>query len=180
MARSLNATESAVARWLELSATTGIVRALPELAAADAAGATRKTSPVRVHVADSGLLHTLLGVETGRQLEASPLRDASWRAFALGTIVDRLGAHAAECWHAAAPGGGAVDLVVVRGEQRLGFVLAPGELPASLAPWREAPAALDLARLSVVHAGERRGTLAAKIAALPLARAPAELAPLAE
>lgn len=177
MARSLNASESAVARWLELSATTGIVRALPALAAADA---PRKAAPLRVHVADSGLLHTLLGVETARQLEASPLRDASWRAFALGAIVDRLGALAAECRHAAAPGGGAVDLVVVRGERRLGFVLAPGEPPADLAPWREAPAALDLARLFVVHAGERRGTLAAKIAALPLARVPAELAPLAE
>lgn len=183
MARSLNASESAVARWLELSATTGIVRALPALraaGAAGAAGAARKASPVRVHVADSGLLHTLLGVETGRQLEASPLRDASWRAFALAAIVDRLGAHAAECWHAAAPGGGAVDLVVVRGERRLGFVLAPGEPPADPAPWREAPAALDLARLFVVHAGERRGTLAARIAALPLARVPADLAPLAE
>ena len=68
----------------------------------------------RIYVADSGLLHTLLGVETEQDLRAHPKVGASWEGFALEQVVRQLKARPEECYFWSVHSGPELDLLVVR------------------------------------------------------------------
>lgn len=50
----------------------------------------------KVHVADTGILHTLLGIESRDDLLAHPKMGASWEGFVLSEVVSDLGARPEE------------------------------------------------------------------------------------
>ena len=49
----------------------------------------RQVKAPKVYVADSGILHTLLDIQTTRDLEGHPKVGASWEGFLLDTVVAR-------------------------------------------------------------------------------------------
>ena len=76
---------------------------------------------------DSGLLHTLLGLETEDDLRGHPVFGASWEGFALEQVL-----HAYPGWkasHYRTATGVELDLVLEKGARRLAF-----EFKASSAP----------------------------------------------
>ena len=52
----------------------------------------------KVYVADSGLLHTLLGLDKPGNLRAHPKVGASFEGFVLERVIRRLGLRAREVW----------------------------------------------------------------------------------
>lgn len=44
----------------------------------------------KVYIRDSGMLHTLLGLETIEQIAGHPIYGASWEGFALETLLAQL------------------------------------------------------------------------------------------
>jgi uncharacterized protein len=131
-----------------------------------------------VYVADSGLLHTLLGLGTMEDLERHPKVGASWEGFAMGEVITRLGARPEQCFFWATHTGAELDLLVVQGTRRWGFEFKRTAVPRRTRSMHSALADLRLERLDVVYAGEQTFPLAANIRAVALSRLFEDLEPL--
>jgi predicted AAA+ superfamily ATPase len=138
----------------------------------------RQVRSPKVYLADSGLLHALLNLESRHDLEGHPKVGASWEGFALGEVLVRLGARPDESFFWATHAGAEIDLLVMRGRRRLGFELKRTEAPRLSPSIRSALADLELGRVDIVHAGEHTFPLAPRVRALSLSRLYEDLDPL--
>ena len=77
----------------------------------------------KLYIRDSGLLHYLLGISTDRQLLASPARGRSWEGYMVEQIEarERLERSGSQFFFYRTHTGTEVDLVIDRGQDRLGF-----------------------------------------------------------
>jgi predicted AAA+ superfamily ATPase len=123
-----------------------------------------------VYIADTGLLHTLLGIGSRDDLEGHPKVGASWEGFVLREIITRLGAREDECFFWATYGGAELDLLVVRGRQRLAFEIKRTTAPSTTRSIHAARETLALDTVFVVHAGEASFPLAEGCRAVAFAR----------
>jgi predicted AAA+ superfamily ATPase len=130
--------------------------------------ASRQVKAPKVYIADSGLLHGLLGLRHAQDLSVSPKVGASWEGFALGEVVAALDARPQECFHWAAHAGPELDLLVVRGNERRGFEFKLHSAPTLTRSMLAAKAALKLDRLQVVAPVDRGWELAEGIEVTPL------------
>ncbi|MCA9490273.1 MAG: ATP-binding protein [Myxococcales bacterium] len=126
----------------------------------------RQVRAPKVYVRDSGLLHALLGVADDDDLQGRPLVGASWEGFALGQVVRRLRARPHECYHWATHQGTELDLLVVRGQQRLGFEFKRTSTPQATRSMHIARDDLGLDRVDVVWPGAGTWPLGDRIRAV--------------
>ena len=124
----------------------------------------------------TGLLHTLLGIETLDDLMGHPKVGASWEALAIEEIVRRTGARPEQRWFWATHGGAELDLLVVQGRRR-GFAVKRTSEPRITPSMRISLRDLKLDELVVVHAGRDTFPMAPGIRAIQLHRLEAELGP---
>jgi len=130
----------------------------------------RQVRSPRVFITDSGLLHTLLGIRTHRDLLAHPKVGASWEGFVIEQITRALGAAPDECYFWSTYTGAELDLLVVRGTRRWGFEIKRTSAPSVTRSMRSALEDLKLKRIEVVHAGDRTFPLAPRIRAVAFSR----------
>lgn len=175
LARSFGVAHTTVQRYLDVLTETFMVRQLPSWH--ENVGKRQVKAP-KLFVRDSGMLHALLGLTTAREIAAHPKLGASWEGFAMSAVIARLGALPEECFFWATHSGAELDLLVVRGNRRLGFEFKRSSAPAVTKSMHVALQDLRLQRLWIVHAGERSFDLGPRLRALPLSRVPAELDPL--
>jgi len=175
LARSFGVAHTTVQRYLDVLTETFMVRQLPSWH--ENVGKRQVKAP-KVFVRDSGMLHALLGLTTAREIDTHPKVGASWEGFALGTVVSRLQAQPEECFFWATHSGAELDLLIVRGSNRLGFEFKRSTAPSVTKSMHVAMEDLRLRRLWVVHAGERAFDLTRQMRALPLSRVLEELKPL--
>ncbi len=175
-ARSFGVSDMTVRKYLDLLTATFVVRQLRPWS--ENVGKRLVKSP-KVYIADSGLLHSLLAIETRDHLERHPKVGASWEGFGIKAVVDRLRARWDECFFWATHAGAELDLLVVRGTKRLGFEFKRTVSPQATRSMRIALEDLKLTRLDVVHAGERTFPLTPRVRAVALARLLDDLQPLA-
>jgi predicted AAA+ superfamily ATPase len=164
-----------VHRYLDTLTAALVLRQLPPWF--ENLGKRQVKSP-KIYVADSGLLHTLLGVETAEDLERHPKVGASWEGFAMGEVMTRLSARPKQCFFWATHTGAELDLLVVQGNRRWGFEFKRTVAPRLTRSMHSALADLRLERLEVVHAGEQTFPIAANVRALALTRLLDDLEPL--
>ena len=62
-------------------------------------------------------------------LEAHPKSGASWEGFAIEQVIRQLGAEPSECFFWATHAGAELDLLIVRGQRRLGFEIQRTSAP---------------------------------------------------
>ena len=175
LARAFGVAHTTVQRWLDVLTETFMVRQLPPW---HANLAKRQVRSPKVYLRDTGLLHSLLDVHTTRELEGHPKIGASWEGFALGVVLDRLGARPGEAYFWATHAGAELDLLVVRGRTRIGFEFKRTAAPTISASMRTALADLKLQRLDVIHGGRETFPLAGRIRAIPLDQVAREIEPL--
>lgn len=175
LARSFGVSEPTVRRYLDLLTSALVLRRLQPWF--ENLGKRQVRSP-KVYVADSGLLHALLNLETREDLEGHPKVGASWEGFALCELSVRLGARPEESYFWATHAGAELDLLVVRGGRRLGFELKRTDAPRLTPSIRTALADLKLERLDMVHAGEHTFPLGERVRAVALGRLYEDLEPL--
>lgn len=130
----------------------------------------RQVKTPKVYIADSGLLHTLLGIKDRIDLERHPKCGASWEGFVLEHIIRRAGFRAEECFFWATHGGAEIDLFVIRGRERLGFEIKLTSSPRVTASMRSALEDLKLKQLCIIHAGEQTFQVDQRIKAVALSR----------
>jgi hypothetical protein len=175
LARAFGVAHTTVQRYLDVLTETFMVRQLPPW---HANLAKRQVRSPKVYLRDAGLLHTLLGVHTARDLEGHPKVGASWEGFALGVVLDRLGARPGEAYFWGTHAGAELDLLVVRGGTRLGFEFKRTSAPTITASMRRALADLRLQRLDLIHGGRETFPLSDRIRAVPLDRVWRDVSPL--
>jgi predicted AAA+ superfamily ATPase len=132
--------------------------------------AKRQVKAPKVYLADSGILHTLLGIETRDDLFEHPKVGASWEGFAIGEVVAHLDARPEECFFWGLHSGAELDLLIRRGQLRRGFELKLTSSPRVTPSMRSAVENLDLEELTVLHAGTESYPLAPRIRAVALSR----------
>ena len=165
------------ARFLVLgSASPELLRQLPPWT--ENIGKRVVKSP-KVYVADSGLLHTLLGIEKPGDLGAHPKVGASFEGFALEQVVRRFGLRPREAWFWATHSGAELDLLVTRGRRRLGFEFKRTDAPKLTRSMLAALDTLGLERIDVVHAGTHGYRMHEKVRAVPMGELLETLKPLA-
>lgn len=175
IARAFGVGESSVRRYLDLLTDALVLRQLPPW---HANVSKRQVRSPKVYVEDSGLLHALLGVESGNDLAGHPKVGASWEGFLVKEIVERLNARTEECFFWATHAGAELDLLVVSGQRRLGFEVKRTTAPRLTRSMAAVLEELDLERLDVIHAGERTFPLARKVRAVAAGELLKEVEPL--
>ena len=173
--RAFGVGHTIVRRYLDLLTSLFVVRQLPPWFENIA---KRQVRSPKVDVADSGILHTLLGLDSRDAVLSHPKVGASWEGFIVSEVITRLGAEPEQCYHWSTHSGAALDLLVVAGGSRYGFEVKRAEAPRLTPSMRSSVQTLKLARLDVVHAGSGRYALADGVRALPSAELKTALAPL--
>jgi uncharacterized protein len=107
LARAFAIAESTVRRYLDLLANTFMLRILQPWG--ENLGKRVVKAP-KVYIADAGLLHALLDIETSRDLDQHPKIGASFEGFALQEVVRVLGARPEQCAFWATYQGAELDL----------------------------------------------------------------------
>jgi predicted AAA+ superfamily ATPase len=172
LARAFAMSESSVRSYLDVLTQTFMIR---QLTPWYENLAKRQVRSPKVYLADSGVLHSLLGLATAAELERHPKVGASWEGFAIEQIVAALGVRRERCFFWASYQGAELDLLLeVRGK-RLGFEVKRTSVPKMTKSMRVALADLRLDRLDVVYDGEEVYELDRKVRALPMSRVFQEL-----
>jgi hypothetical protein len=166
-ARAFGVAHTTVQHYLDVLTETFMVRQLPPW---HENLSKRQVRSPKVYLRDTGLLHSLLGVLSLRDLERHPKVGASWEGFALDVVIDHLRARSGETYFWATHAGAELDLLIVRGKTRIGFEFKRTTSPAVTPSMRSALVDLHLDQLYLVHAGSETFRLAERVLAVPLSK----------
>jgi hypothetical protein len=151
LARALGVSDKTVSRYLDILEGTFMAFRLPPW---HANLGKREVKSPKVYVADSGILHTLLGVGGLNDLLAHPKCGASWEGFMLHEVIRRTGAQRGEVFFWGVHTGAELDLLIHRGGRRVGFEIKLTRSPKVTPSMRSAHDVLGLEQLYVVCHGE--------------------------
>ena len=176
IARSFGVSDATVRRYLDWLTSALVVR---QLRPWHENLRKRQVKAPKVYLTDTGVLHTLLGLDTAEAVQGHPQVGASWEWFAMSNAVARLGARwDTDAWFWRTHAGAEIDLVVVRGNRRLGFEVKRTSAPSVTPSMRIAAEDLRLERIDVIHAGKETFPLTANIRAVAARRIWADIDPL--
>lgn len=164
LARAFGVAQTTVRRYLDILTSALVVRQLQPWH--ENLGKRQVKSP-KVYLSDTGLLHHLLGIVEQEDLESHPKVGASWEGFVIHEIIRRTDVDAEACYFWGTHSGAELDLLVMKGSQRLGFEIKRTTAPRITASMRAACDSLKLDKLTVIHAGQHAFSLGEGIEALP-------------
>lgn len=174
--RAFGVSHTTVRRYLDLLTSVIVVRQLQPWFENIS---KRQVRSPKVYIADSGILHALLGLTGRADVTSHPKVGASWEGFVVQQIVQLLRAPSEQCFHWSTHTGAELDLLVLDGSRRHGFEVKRSEAPRLTRSMRSAVETLGLDNLDVVHAGTKRYQLAPRVRALPAVELATTLRPLA-
>nr|WP_249755832.1 ATP-binding protein [Microvenator marinus] len=163
LGRSLGLADNTVRSYIDILESTFMVRLLQPWFENIS---KRQVKSPKLYVSDSGIFHTLMGIDSWLGLQRHPKLGASWEGFTLMEVLRAYPRHQAYFW--ATHAGAELDLLLVRGEERLGFEFKRSDSPSTSKSMHIAIEDLQLDHLTVVHAGEATFPLAEKITAKSL------------
>lgn len=162
-ARSMGVSEPTVRRYLDVLTQTMMLR---QLTPWHANVGKRQVKAPKLYFRDSGLLHALLDIGSRDALLAHPRSGASWEGFALEQVLRMARPDEAYFW--ATHQGAELDLLMFKGNRRVGVEFKRADAPQVTRSMRIAIEDLKLDALYVVYPGEHRFPLGAGIEAVPL------------
>ena len=163
LARSMDASPTAINHYRDLLAGTFMIRVLPPWF--ENLGKRLVKSP-KVYLRDSGILHFLLGIEEANELPMHPRYGASWEGFALEQTLVALGPR--DAYFYATQRGAELDLLLLRRGRRWGFEFKCTDAPRTTRAMHVAIDDLGLEHLWVVYPGSVRYPITDRITAMPL------------
>lgn len=129
----------------------------------------RQVKAPKIYFRDSGIYHTLLGLESDEALLHHPKLGASWEGFAIEEIIRRESARPEEVYFWGTHNDAELDLLIVRNGKRIGYEIKYSSEPRITRAMRIAQEDLKLDALHLVYPGKRRTRLDAGIEALGFA-----------
>lgn len=130
----------------------------------------RQVRSPKIYIRDVGLLHSLLGIDDRRSLERHPKLGASWEGFVIHQIMESCGEDVGQ-WHFWATHSGAeLDLLWLRGSNRLGFEVKRTAAPSLSRSLMTAVKDLKIEHAFVIHAGDETFPLHERVTAISASR----------
>ena len=163
--RSMDIGVTAVNHYRDLLAGAFMLRVLPPWF--ENLGKRLVKSP-KVYLRDSGILHSLLGLDDPTGLPFHPIYGASWEGFALEQTLIAHGSDRAYFYRTQR--GAELDLMLLRGTKRWGFDFKCSDAPRTTKSMHIAIDDLGLEHLWVVYPGTMEYPLGGAITAWPLGR----------
>lgn len=168
-ARALGTSEPTARSYLDILSGAYMVRVLP---AWFENLKKRQLKAPKIYVRDSGLLHSILEIDTIDQLQGHPKIGASFEGFVIEQILALLGRHARTAHFWGTHGGAELDAIVTVGGLRHGFEIKLADAPGTTRSMRAALSDLRLEHLWVVYPGSESYDLDATITVTPAAMLP--------
>jgi uncharacterized protein len=162
---SLGMTHPTSRRYLDVLTGAYLVRQIPPF---HANTGKRLVKSPKVYIRDAGLLHALLGIRDRAELESHPALGSSWEGFAIEEVLRVAGDF--EAFFYGTYGGAELDLLLVRGERRLGFEFKVADAPRATKSMRVVQEDVALDHLYIVHPGRSSFPIDERTSALPLSR----------
>lgn len=126
----------------------------------------RQVKAPKVFLSDPGIFHALLNVKSMRDLEVHPKMGASWEGFVINQIINILDARPEECFYWAVHAQADVDLLIVRGREKIGFEVKRTSSPQLTASIQRSIKDLGLKKFFLIHAGEETFSLSPVVTAI--------------
>lgn len=164
LARALGSSEGTARNYLDILCGTYVARRLMPW---HTNLGKRELKAPKVYVRDSGLLHSLLGIKTRKELHSHPKLGASWEGFALEQVLALCGHEDTYFWGTHA--GAELDLLLFRNGKAYGVEFKVNDGPTMTKSLHIALNDLKLERAWIVHPGTKRYPVHEKVEALPLA-----------
>ena len=131
----------------------------------------RQVKAPKVYLTDTGLLHSLLRLDTESALLGHPGSGGSWEGFAMDEVVRILSVDWEDCHYWATHRGAEIDLLVFDGGRRIGVEFKRTSAPGMTRSMYSALADLKLDRIFVIVPGRDRFRLHERVEAVGLRRA---------
>lgn len=165
LARSMQVKEDTTRRYLDILTGAFMIRQLPPWF--ENTGKRVVKAP-KVYFRDSGILHTLLGLQTLAEVQSHPKLGLSWEGFALEEVI-RLAQAERDAYFYKTHSGAELDLLLIRRGKRYGFECKYEAAPRATRSMHVVMQDLRLDFLWVVYPGERSYLLSERIRVIPLA-----------
>lgn len=163
VAQSMGVSEPTIRRYLDTLTQTLMIRQLQPWH--ENLGKRQVKAP-KIYFRDTGLLHALIGVQDIAGLVTHPQSGASWEGFALEQVLRIAQPDQSYFW--ATHQGAELDLLMFKGQQRIGVEFKRADAPRVTTSMRIAMNDLKLDALYVVYPGLHRYKLADGVEAVPL------------
>ena len=167
-ARALGSSEGTARRYLDILTGAFTVRALPPWFANVR---KRQVRSPKIYLRDTGLLHTLLGLDTTAAVAGHPKVGASFEGFAIEQLAGAFHTRGLHFW--ATHGGAELDLLATLRGRHYGFECKLADAPGTTRSMRVALDDLELEHLFVVYSGDTAYPLDDRVSVLPIADIPA-------
>jgi len=162
-ARALGVSESTTRRHLDLLTDAFMIRQLQPY---HANLRKRQVKAPKIYLRDSGLLHSLLGIDSLKTLLTHPKVGASWEGFVIEQVLATEPHDEAFFW--ATHQGAEIDLLLRRGDALFGIECKRTDTPRLTPSIRNALDDLGLQRVLVLYPGTKRFPIADRVEAVPL------------
>jgi hypothetical protein len=162
-ARSLGTSEKTARRYLDILSGAYMVRILPPWYENIR---KRQVKAPKIYIRDSGILHTLLQINTMADLQGHPKLGSSWEGFCLEQLTGYMGTRDIYFWGTHA--GAELDLLATVAGKRYGFEFKYADAPGPNRSMRIAIEDLGLERLWVIYPGRHKYEIDENIAVIPI------------
>jgi len=139
-----------VQRYLDVLQGAYLLRVLPPFFA-NVAKRVRRAP--KLYFRDTGLLHTLLSLETVDQLQTCPGLGFSWESFCLEHLIEEAGLAEEDCFYYSVQGGAELDMVTTLQGSNFGFEFKRADAPRITKSMREAAEDLKVKRVFLIYPG---------------------------
>lgn len=151
--RSINVSYKTSDRYLDILTGTFMVRRLSPWFENLS---KRQIKSPKIYFRDSGLLHTILGIENHEYLLKHPKLGASWEGMALEQVIKHMEVENDDCYFWATQGGAELDLLILKNSKKLGFEIKYTDSPKITKSMRIAIEDLGLDNLTIVIPGTEK------------------------
>ena len=165
LGKSLGVSDQTIRRYFDILCGTFMMRQLQPWYANIS---KRQVKAPKVYFRDSGIFHTLLDIETKKQLIHHPKLGASWEGFALESVIKVLGLNESEAYFWSSHSYAEVDLFCLRKSKPIGFEIKFTAEPKITKSMKVAIESLGLTHLYVIYAGDENYPLAKNVTAISL------------
>jgi predicted AAA+ superfamily ATPase len=162
-ARSLGTSQATARKYLDILSGAYVVRQLQPWYANIK---KRQVKSPKIYIRDSGILHSLLFLETSKQIQSHPKLGASWEGFVLEEIFFSSRIRNIYFWSTHA--GAELDVLVFFKGRSIGFEIKFTDAPRTTKSMRIAINDLQLSHLYIVYPGAKTFPLDESITALSI------------
>ena len=149
--RSLGFSHTTIKNYLDILSYTFMLR---QLAPWHENLKKRQVKSSKVYFRDSGILHSFLNIENIPDLKTHPKLGASWEGLALESIIQKESATQEDAYFWATHSGAELDLLLFKGNKRLGFEFKYQDAPKLTPSMRIALDDLNLDSLTIIVPGQ--------------------------